>query len=241
MASTKNTLWCFGDSFTIGNGCIDIDGKHYYSEYPERRVKRGIFPERIADHFGLELVNKGFAGSSNTMILESIIDNMSNIKKGDRVIIGMSDSARLETFVSLGGVEPTFTPPHGTTVEEQRWSRFPLTHYIASTDIKYWAPFTKQQASIVQKYIIEVILPIATYKEYHELQLVKKLTKALLSDYIYIWGANQWTEYEDIFTATKGKLEDYHFSWKGHKDFANKVIKEWNKSKYYVDKIERIS
>lgn len=240
MASTKNTLWAFGDSFTIGNGCIDIAGTHYYSEYPERRVKRGIFPERLADHYNLKLVNKAFAGSSNQMILESIIDNLSNMKKGDRVIVGMSDSARLETFVSRGGPEPTLTPPANTTLEEQRWFRTPLTHYIASTDIKYWAPFSKQQANLIQKYIVEVILPIATYKEYHEVQLVKKLTKVLPCEYIYIWGALQWSQYEDIFTATKGKLKDYHFSWKGHEDFANKVIKEWKKSKFYVDKIERI-
>lgn len=241
MANSKNTLWAFGDSFTVGSGCIPLEGTKYYYEYPERRVERGLFVERLADHFNLNLQNLALAGSSNQMIIDDIIDNAAKFKKGDRVIVGMSDSARLETFVSRGAPEVSLYPPPGVTdLEEQGWSRFPLTHYIASTDIKYWAPFTKQQANLIQKYIVEVVLPCATYKEYHSIQQTIKLLKALKIESGYVWNASQWRMYDTIFKDTNGKIEDYHFSWKGHEDFANKVIKEWGKSKFYVDKIERI-
>jgi hypothetical protein len=50
-------------------------------------------------------------------------------------------------------------------------------------------------------------------------QIIEKGAKCL------VWEVEtEWTEYENIKIATEGKIKDLHWSYKGHKDFANYVL-----------------
>lgn len=50
-------------------------------------------------------------------------------------------------------------------------------------------------------------------------QIIEKGAKCL------VWEVEtEWTEYENIKIATEGEIKDLHWSYKGHKDFANYVL-----------------
>lgn len=225
MANSRNTLWCFGDSFTFGHSLLDRPGDDYYHNYPEKRVKRGLYTQLVADKFKLEIVNTATPGASNRMVIESIIDNLDKFKKGDRVVVGMTDSTRLETWQAHA--DGTMT-------------RWPLNHYIHHRHEMFHGHFTKQQVIATRKYILEVVLPTAAYQEIHDYSIVKKLLKYTPVSNYYVWGPSEWKKYHTIFDDTKGKLKDYHFSWKGQQQIADDIVSKWETRKRYVCPIERI-
>jgi hypothetical protein len=50
-------------------------------------------------------------------------------------------------------------------------------------------------------------------------QIIEKGAKCL------VWEVEtEWTKYENIKSATDGEIKDLHWSYKGHKDFANYIL-----------------
>jgi hypothetical protein len=90
-----NRLWAFGDSFTQGYGCI------YGDEYYHKHYKEGdrLWPDHLGALLGLEAINKGSSGASNDKILDTILHNYKDVKKGDTVIISMNYPQRLDVEI----------------------------------------------------------------------------------------------------------------------------------------------
>jgi hypothetical protein len=82
-----NTIWGFGDSFTFGHGCRP-DGplSEYYNEYRIEGDK--VWLEWLGEWKNMNTINLGVCGASNEYIFDSVLDNHKNIKSGDVVIIG---------------------------------------------------------------------------------------------------------------------------------------------------------
>lgn len=93
-------LWTFGDSFTFGHGCRIVSNilhSPYFIKYSEYiNLDKPIWPEHVAKELNLELFNYGVNGASNELILDNILDNIQNFKKGDIIIFQMSTSARYD-------------------------------------------------------------------------------------------------------------------------------------------------
>ena len=218
MASTKNTLWAFGDSFTFGHSLLDRPGDDYYHNYPEKRVERGLYTELVADKYNLDIDNSAHPGASNLMIIEQIINKLSDIKEGDRIVVGMTDPSRMETFHQLS---------------TNHIARVGLNHFV-DNKAGYWKNFSREQVIASKKFIIEVRLPLQAIYERHDYGLVEKLLKSTPASHYYVWGSSQWWSYQTIYECTNGELNDGHFSWTGQQQIADDIITKWKTRKKYV-------
>jgi hypothetical protein len=86
-------IWCFGDSFTGGNGCLP--NEQYTLEY-KKSENDLIWPEIVSKNLNVKLFNYGHGGYSNDKIIDSIIEKYNFIKKDDTVIIGTTFYSRFD-------------------------------------------------------------------------------------------------------------------------------------------------
>lgn len=202
------TLWVFGDSNTEGHGCIP--GFEYYKKY--HKEGETIWPEYLAQYLGVKLINRGRGGASNDMIMDSIIDLFDNIKKGDIVIIGKTYSHR-------------FDIPHTS----------PLTN-ISELNAVFWyweafAPdsimnqFTQREKEIIVDFQYHFMdSPLFDKRWDKRYEWVKSVLQKRGCKVI-VWDVKkELVGKETIYLATKSKMEDYHMSFKGHKEFFNYML-----------------
>ena len=80
----KKVGWFFGDSFTYGYGCRPE--YRYYKYTLDRKGK--LWTEIVSDELNLIEKNLAIPGASNPSIINTIIENIKYINKGDYVFIG---------------------------------------------------------------------------------------------------------------------------------------------------------
>jgi len=203
------TLWVFGDSNTAGHGCTP------YFDYYKTYYKEGdmIWPEHLALYLNLNLINRGRGGASNDMIMDSIVDSFHAIEDGDLVIIGKTYSHR-------------FDIPHsnGLSAVFWDWEEFAPNEIISQ--------FTQREKEIIvdfqYHFMSSPLFDIRWDKRY---EWIKALLEAKGCKCI-VWDVNKdLIRMETIKKATKGKIEDYHMSFRGHKDFFNYMLNKWVKDK----------
>jgi hypothetical protein len=207
----KKTLWAFGDSHTAGHGCTP------WFEYYKQWYKEGdgIWTEHLANTLNLNPINRGRGGSSNDMILDKIIDSFSEIKKGDVVIIGKTYSHR-------------FDVPHIYTKELLAvfwdWEEHAPNELISQ--------FTKEEKEIIINFQYGFMLsPLFDERWDKRYEWIKGLLEAKGCKCI-VWDVlKELKGMETIHKGTKGKIVDYHMSFKGHKDFSIHMWNKWFKDK----------
>ena len=89
-------LHAYGDSWTEGEGCdLEIESTLKNQELIIYR-NQNSWVKSLADKLNLQWINNGKSGNPNSVIFNSIIDDVTNdrIKKGDLVIILWSSSLR---------------------------------------------------------------------------------------------------------------------------------------------------
>lgn len=200
-----NTLWTFGDSFTFGHGCRP-DGPlpEYYDNY--KKDGDDTWPNLLGSMLNTKVKNFGKCGASNDFIIDCIIDQWDNFKENDFIIIATTFHSRfdvpLKNKLSLS------------------------TNYWESVDLKNFVGDEREQ--------METIINFQYYFADNELYKIRHLKRfnflhKLLRKHKIItfgWDVPLLTEsdrFEKIVHATDGKLDDYHFSFKGNKDFADMV------------------
>jgi L-rhamnose mutarotase len=97
-------LWTFGDSFTAGHGCkpfgpiknIGTDNGNYYEKMYNGYIdlNKKIWPEIVAEHFGLSLNNLGINGLHNESIFDNALKYLTTFNRSDVVIIQTSTAGR---------------------------------------------------------------------------------------------------------------------------------------------------
>lgn len=80
----------FGDSFTYGQGCTPEH--EYYRRTYDGTQKTWV--EMVGNYFDDRFINYAKPGVGNQKIIDSIIENLSNISKGDLIVIGRADDSR---------------------------------------------------------------------------------------------------------------------------------------------------
>jgi len=200
-----STLWTFGDSFTFGHGCRP-DGP--LPEYCKNYKKDGddVWPNLLGNMLNTEIKNFGKCGASNDFIIDCIIDNWDNFKENDFVIIATTFHSRfdvpLKNKLSLS------------------------TNYWESVDLKNFVGDEREQMETIvnfQYYFADnelyKIRHLKRFNFLHKLLRKNKITT-------FGWDVPMLTEsdrFEKIIHATNGEMEDYHFSFKGNRDFADMV------------------
>lgn len=92
----KNIVWAFGCSFTADYHPLDNDPPNNYDKYREWRGGNlpDTYPKVLADMIGYDVKNLGVGASSNYHIFRNFCNAVSDIKKGDIVIIGWTSLLR---------------------------------------------------------------------------------------------------------------------------------------------------
>ena len=199
------TIWTFGDSFTFGHGCRP-DGPlcEYYNSY--KKDGDNIWPNLLAELLNSNVKNFGKCGASNDFIIDCIIDQWNSIEEGDFVIIGTTFHNRFD---------------------------IPIKNKL-SLSTNYWGIDDVSDLDLFKKEEIETIVNFQYYfadNELYKARHIKRfnfLYKLLKEKKVnsFIWDVPSITEtnkFEKIIESTNRELEDYHFSFKGHRDFAHMI------------------
>jgi len=213
-----NTLWTFGDSFTFGHGCRkDCHNNSYYNEY--KKNGDDIWPNHLSKFLNFEVKNFGKNGASNDYIFDTVIKNYEYVKQNDIVVIGKTIYGRMEIPNNKNEWVSVFSNIEG---KSKWWYEVPMND------------FSREE--------IESIIDFQYLFSTNELYKIRHdnrfnfLKNILLNDkkieLCYLWqieDRNLMNNFETIYDATKGKFKDFHFSFKGHHDFATYLFSQIRK------------
>lgn len=203
-----STLWTFGDSFTFGHGCrLDGPLPEYYQNY--KKEGDDIWPNHLGKMLNLKIKNFGKCGASNDFIIDCIIDQSDFIKEGDCVIISVTYHHRYDA--------------------PSKYSKALSTIFWDLEDLGNFSGSDREEMETLVNFQYH-FANNELYKKRH-LKRINFLNKILKQKKIntFIWDVEYMqcsTRFEKIANATEGKLDDWHFSFKGHKNFADMVYKK---------------
>lgn len=220
-----NKIWFFGCSLTYGSGLRAIN-----ASLDNRWTKL------VADHFGMIEENRGSPGASNEMILQNIRDVYSSIQKDDMVVMQTTFPGRTFAYVeqsdkpvryNIVNPRPTLNYNlihHGGKFNGEKFSVF--HHNVSKKQFFEHTSETKKLMDDLSHYVADVKLPyIDKWKQHYngEFWFYKTIFEEKGIKTVF-WDFDERYDFETIEQSTKGKIKDYHFSLKGHKDFAQKII-----------------
>lgn len=205
------TLYTFGDSYTEGHGCKP--GDEYYENYNKNNEL--IWPELVANHYNIELVNKGHRGCSNEIIMDNIINQWDNIKSGDIIIIGKTYSHRFDI------------------------PNYPYKDKLVTVFGISWFNYTSMKnlidLEVLKKYLVLFKSDSDLYdiRHYQYLNFLKTQLEITKDVKVVLWDNTKNIHNIDRITfATKGKIVDGHFSYQGHMDFSKWIINKIDSIKH---------
>jgi hypothetical protein len=222
-----NTIWAFGDSMTFGHGCnTDCESETKINYLPFKRDGDDIWTNHLAKLLNYNVVNLGKNGASNDYIFDCIIDNYDSVQPNDVVIINMTLHGRIEvpfkdgTYNILCGYERNKT--FMDNIE-------PQIHHV------------KNQTNEDDDEKIEALINFQYYfsnNQFYKDRHIKRfnfikdrLENEKNTKFIYLWSLEDddglYASFETIDKATNGLVNDTHFSFNGHFNFAhflNKLI-----------------
>jgi hypothetical protein len=215
-----NKLWAFGDSMTFGHGCnVECTSETKVDYLPFKKDGDDIWSNHLSKLLNYDVVNLGKNGASNDYIFDCIIDNYNCIQPNDVVVINMTLHGRIEvpfksgTYSILSGYEKNKT---------------------FMDDIEPQIHHTKEQTNEDDEKIESLInfqyhfSNHQFYKDRHtkRFNFIKdRLITECKVRYVYLWSLEEddgvYLSFETIKAATKGLVDDTHFSFNGHFNFAH--------------------
>jgi len=200
-----NTIHTFGDSFTFGHGCVEHCSFTEYYKYKED--DDDIWPNLLSKKIEMNVSNYGKNAFCNEQIFDSIIKNFDLIKENDIVIIEKTYHNRLSVpnnseWISALSIDYTI---------EETWRN------------KLEKVFSKEEVETLINF--QYYFSIKKLYEKRNNDRFNFLKKILVNNIkvqdCIIWDMPKiYTSFESIKTATDNKFIDFHFSFKGHKQFA---------------------
>jgi hypothetical protein len=216
-----NTLWAFGDSMTFGHGCnVDCDSNTKTNYLSFKKDGDDIWINHLAKLLNYNAKNLGKNGASNDYILDCIIDNYDSIQPNDVVVINMTLHGRMDvpfkngTYSILSGYEKNKT---------------------FMDDIEPQIYHAKNQTNENDDEKIEALINFQYYFSNHRFYKDRHIKRfnfiknRLLNErevkYVYLWSLEDdygvYASFETIYKATNGVVNDTHFSFNGHFNFAH--------------------
>ena len=192
----KRNGWFFGDSFTYGYGCRP---SYEYYKFTRNRIGK-IWTTIVSEHLELEEKNMGVNGASNPCIINTIIENIKYIKKGDYVFIGNTLPMRIQIPDIIDN------------------------NIFSINNCKYkWNP---EEYRVIYEYTTMFIIPFEDmWKQYYTNQYLN--LKTIIRDKganVLFWRYSKWDEYEIIKDETDNKIDDPHWTWDSHRKMADWVL-----------------
>lgn len=217
-------IYLFGCSFTRGSGLIpEPEIGRDIASIKTNKYQDMIWGEYLKDYYNCEILNFGEGGAGNAYIRDTVVKEMSKFKKGDTVIIGITNSTRL-----------SFPLYNKVTRKEQFMHILPnviefFKDTIAKDESPHWNGSTidRDYVDAVSNYYMEVISRYEVFLDKHNTQLIESLHSFLNSNGIncILWDRGLWRFCETITAWTGGSVVDKHWSPNGHRYFSF-LIKE---------------
>ena len=196
----KKNGWFFGDSFTYGYGCRP--GYEYY-KYTINRIGK-IWTTIVSENLELNEKNMGVNGASNSCIVNTIIENIKYINKGDYVFIGNTLPVRLQI--------PDITDNKISSIKN------------------YKCKWNTNEYTFIYNYTTTFVIPFeGMWQDYYDNQYLN--LKSIIRDKganVLFWKHSKWGEYELIKDETNNKIDDPHWTWDSHRKMANWVLNNLN-------------
>ena len=216
-------IWFFGDSFTRGDGCIPENESEYYDNYPKLRDK--LWTDIISEKYSMIQNNLGESGCSSDWIINTIVDNLYKIKKGDVVIFSDTRPSRYLIPRVQDNEIHCFSPGQESiwdwhiknrkdTSKPKEWED------MKKTLIDYTWYFQENYSKLCEEYYLERFKNLKKYCD-------------SIGVTNYFWSYKLWYEkqlkIELISDITH--IHNEHFSWKGHREFSSYLLEQLNITK----------
>lgn len=201
--------WFIGDSFTSGYGIGT--GSIYTREFGPGKT----FDQIIGEQLKAETSNLGIPGCSNYTIIKILTQHLTEFTAGDYVIVGNTSPLR--------GLVPN---KNGSELIDQKL--FDSTPYPESIAYK-----NDELEQILRQYSIEFqkdFIPLWNgYTNSIILNILRYISKQNITG--ILWDYSVWSEeivegmaFENISMATQNKIDDLHWSYKGHSQAASWIL-----------------
>ena len=236
---TQNKLWCFGDSFTAGDGCIRSPKENPYSpttiSYRKYLNKQDgeeilIYPDYVSNHFNLELVNTARGGASNEMIFDTLFTNIENINKEDYIIIGVSYFERFDIFMN-NIIHPTNVGSISTTpdimFEQAGLSRNGILETIVNRNHKVFKDRLIRQIKAIKYLLNSVCDNVCIWTFDDNMITMSDRNLFLMPDKYTKFSSFVYDNKMALAQETNGEVPDGHFGAPGHKLWADYIIKHF--------------
>jgi len=200
----KGKLWAFGDSFTKGGGLAP-----YNQYYKETYTNQKLWPDIVGLELNLEVENHGYSWSNTELIIRNILHFLPQISKKDIVIISNTDPSSVfipskEHDSQLIRSARPFDNNYPFRDDKERkvcrdYAEYCINPYLAQFD-KFWIKYLQSVQNMLTRLKIKNLL----------------------------WTRELWYSFESIEQATNGRIQNFHWSWKGHEQMADYIIKQLN-------------
>lgn len=200
-----NTIWFFGDCFTWGFGCKPKD-PYYKFKKEDDKIWTGI----VAEKLNMRERKPYYGVGAFPYIIHLFIDSLKDIKSDDIVIFGdtipdgvLTINKDKNKISSLNCVNFKKDNCYFRDEEEKNVT-LPFLNYHTIPHKEKWVEFYKNQVESISK------------------EILKRNVKT------FYWSHDIWdkeNKFERIIDATNGEIDDVHFSWKGHKEMAQYILK----------------
>lgn len=221
----KNTLWVFGCSFAAGTGCNPKE--EYYEN--TKHLKKKKYSQLLGEKYDLNVYDLSVPGTSNEMILYRIIESIPLMRKNDLVVIGKTDPTRSYMFTS----------DRNWLNKEDR--RYGFDHRYVSL-IPTHLEILKGKSGYEDNFIDELTSVFYTTR-FRQSKILTSYYNDFFDNTISIidqkckvvsWSHNLWKHFHTIQQDTNGRLIDGHYSWKGHQQLFDYLVRR------IKDKYEKI-
>lgn len=221
-----SNLFVYGCSFTYGNGCLPSDS---YAQKYRQSEEDLIWPEIVAKELNLTLINHGMGAFSNDKILDKMIETFDEVKEGDIVIIQRTFTHRFDISYKRKKNEPyvrkglTITPHCEETLKDQGYNKDEIEsilHGVWLMDGEFNDMRIGTRFNFMKK-----------------LFLSKKVQKCIVWD---VLNYHDKKTYERIQEATNGEIVDAHWSYKGHRTFANVMLNKIKEEPLEIVTVKRL-
>jgi hypothetical protein len=236
---THNKLWCFGDSFTAGDGCIRSPKQNPYSpitlSYRKYLNKQDgeeilIYPDYVSNHFNLELINTARGGASNEMIFDSVFTHIKDIKKDDYIIIGISYFERFDILIN-DLLQPTNIGSISTTPDDvfeiHGLSKSGLLGVILNRNNKVFKDRLIRQIKAIKYLLNSVCDNVCIWTHDNDLIEVDDENTFLMPVKYTKFSSFMYDNKMALAQETNGEVPDGHFGAPGHKLWADYIIKHF--------------
>lgn len=226
-------LWCFGDSFTAGDGCRRFsDGvqpnmikyREYLNKKDDEEIK--LFSDIVAEHFGLECINLGQSGAGNEKILDQLLSNIHLITKDDYVIFGVSYFQRFDIDIDDPNGFRTINVNSLNDGENEMicslLSRNSLKEIVVNRSSKLFEQRLLRQVKGITYILKQLSKNVYVWTNDHYLDEQKTNLFKLVDGYHTL---SHFFSENDITSHTNKLVCDGHLSEIGHRVLANDIIK----------------